>query len=192
MILCVGRLYETKNQVALVKALEELPDDPSLVLIGFPTDADYVSELEEVVGSSRVSDRVHILKTVGPDHPALYNAYAAADVVALPSLFEAFPLVALEAWAAGVPLVASAVGGLNDLVTNGANGLLIERPDEPTTIAEAISKVLTDPSLAAALRAGGTDSVQHYRWDEIAKTLGSVYGRELGKRDRSESLRSSV
>jgi glycosyltransferase involved in cell wall biosynthesis len=79
----------------------------------------------------------------------------AADVLLHPSLTEAFPTVLLEAMAASVPVVATAVGGTPEIVRDGESGLLVAPPPEPSRLAAAVGRVLEDPGLRERLAAGG-------------------------------------
>jgi len=77
--------------------------------------------------------------------------YRLASVFAFPSLYEGFGLPPLEAMACGVPVVASSVGGIPEIVQHNANGLLVE-PGDPDALARAMNLVLGDPSLRGRLR----------------------------------------
>ena len=96
------------------------------------------------------TDRVRFVRP--QPHHILSSYYRAADVVLVPSRSESFGLVALEAAACGIPVVASAVGGLLNIVHDGVTGLLVEGRD-PARFARAIDQVLDDPSAAAAMGA---------------------------------------
>ncbi len=86
-------------------------------------------------------------------HHILSTYYRAADVVIVPSRSESFGLVALEAAACGIPVVASAVGGLQSLVQDGVTGYLVAQRD-PVLFADAIARILDDPLLAASMSVG--------------------------------------
>jgi glycosyltransferase involved in cell wall biosynthesis len=100
-------------------------------------------------------------------------------VVVIPSLYEPFGIVALEALAAGAPLVAARTGGLAELLTDTDAGLMFE-PGNPEDLARCITAILTDEDLAARLTANGRALVeQTYAWDAIAATTAEVYHRLL-------------
>src|SRR5690606_13974896 len=96
------------------------------------------------------ADRVRFLGLVGPERVAALMR--AARVVVLPSRSENFPLVVLEALAAGAPLVATRVGGIPEAVRDGREALLVP-PDDPAALAGALARVLADPALRARLAA---------------------------------------
>lgn len=105
--------------------------------------------------------------------------FKAADIFSLPStnLAESFGIVNLEAMAAGVPIVASNIGGIPDVVKHDENGLLAE-PSNAQSLADEISRLLDDESLRNKMGANGLLKVQDYSWDKIAKRTEDLY-REL-------------
>jgi glycogen(starch) synthase len=105
----------------------------------------------------------------------LVACLAAADVVVLPSRYEPFGIVALEAAAAGAPLVASTAGGLAELVVDGETGLSIE-PGDVEGIAAAVGAVLSDPTAAARrAKAAKARLGAEFNWRGIAELTASVY-----------------
>lgn len=151
----VGRLARQKAPDVLVAAAADLPEDVHVVFVGGGPDAEDVRRLVERAG---LGGRVHLLGHVG-DAPALLPQF---DVVALPSRWEGAPYVPLEAFRAGVPVVATAVVGTVDVVRHGRTGLLVPA-DDPDALAGAIRRVLADPALADALvRAARTDLAERF------------------------------
>ena len=107
-------------------------------------------------------------------HHILSTYYRAADVVVVPSRSESFGLVALEAAACGIPVVASAVGGLLSLVDDDVTGLLVEGRD-PSDFAEAIDALLADPARLAAMGAAAHQRALGYTWAFTAGRLRRLY-----------------
>jgi glycosyltransferase involved in cell wall biosynthesis len=99
---------------------------------------------------------------------------AATDLFVLPSLWEGCPMVILEAWAAGVPVIATDVPGTRDLIRDGENGLLVP-PKDPVALAEAIERLWKDPPLREQLVTGGYESLDLYRLDEMTGRICRVY-----------------
>jgi D-inositol-3-phosphate glycosyltransferase len=104
----------------------------------------------------------------------LSTYYRSADVVLVPSRSESFGLVALEAAACGVPVVAAAVGGLTSIVMDGKTGFLVEGRD-PRDYAAAVSQLLVDPVGAATLGARAAQHARRYTWSMTAARLRRMY-----------------
>ena len=109
--------------------------------------------------------------------------YAVADVVVLPSRYEPFGIVALEALAAGAPLVASRVGGFKEIVEDGQAGWCVG-PDDSWAVAQAVLAILHHPEQAAEKVARGREVVASvYDWDSIAEATICQY-EEMRNRDK--------
>jgi glycosyltransferase involved in cell wall biosynthesis len=107
------------------------------------------------------------------------NLLRQSDVFVLPSYFEALPVGVLEAMACGVPVVATSVGGIPDVIEDRVNGLLVE-PGQPDALARAIVTILTDDALRSRLReAARSDVRKRFSTESVIKDLGTLY-RELG------------
>ena len=107
-------------------------------------------------------------------HHLLSSYYRAADVVIVPSRSESFGLVALEAAACGIPVVASAVGGLLNVVHDGVTGLLVEGR-QPERFARALSQLIDDPAGAAAMGAAASVRARRFTWSFTAARLRRLY-----------------
>jgi D-inositol-3-phosphate glycosyltransferase len=117
----------------------------------------------------------HQVTFVAPrPHHLLSTHYRAADVVVVPSRSESFGLVALEAAACGVPVVASAVGGLTTLVEDGVTGFLVPERD-PALFADRIAKLLDDPMTAAEMSIEAATRARRYTWSTTAGRLRRAY-----------------
>ena len=130
----------------------------------------------------RARRRTDQVRFVPPQpHHILSTYYRASDVVIVPSRSESFGLVALEASACGIPVVASAVGGLLTLVDHDDNGFLV--PDRsPVEFARYVRKIIDDPVRAAAMGARGAVRSRRYTWALAAARLRRVYA-DLGARE---------
>ena len=103
------------------------------------------------------------------------------DVFALTSRSEGMPLVVLEAWAAGLPVVASAVGGLPEMIDDGCEGRLVP-PDDPPALARALAGLMEDPALGARLgRAGRERVLRDFTWSAVASRMEAAYHQLRGE-----------
>jgi glycogen(starch) synthase len=121
---------------------------------------------------------VHLLGRLGDaDVAAMLGA---ADVALVPSRYEPFGLVALEAMAAGTPVVVSDTGGLRDIVSDGTTGLMVP-PGEPAALAEAVASLLGDRARRDEMgRAGAARVGTRFGWDAVAAATGRVYDSAVG------------
>jgi glycosyltransferase involved in cell wall biosynthesis len=177
-VVVVSRLVERKGIGNAISALAQAPRC-ELMIAGGPS-ASHLNDDEEVrafrerARSVGVADRVHFLGAVDHEHvPWLIRS---ADVVACVPWYEPFGMVALEAMACGVPVVASAVGGLVDTVVDGETGVHVP-PRRPDQVAQALRTLLDNPELRAAMGAAGLKRARRrYGWDVIAQATLSAYG----------------
>jgi D-inositol-3-phosphate glycosyltransferase len=143
----------------------------SLMIIGGPSGAQGAGELAAVHhGTVRhhLEGRVHM---VAPQrHELLSTSYRAADVVVVPSRSESFGLVALEASACGIPVIASAVGGLTTLVDHGRTGYLVEDRD-PRRFGQHLAELISHPERAAAMGTAAAVRAGAYTWTAAAQRL---------------------
>ncbi len=121
-----------------------------------------------------IGDRVHFLGSV--DHDDLIDYYSLADVCVVPSRIESFGLVALEAQAAGTPVVAADVGGLREIVVHGKTGFLVA-PGDVTGFCRQIARVLDDVELRSHLGDAARRRAAAFTWARGSARLDSVYAR---------------
>lgn len=158
-ILFVGGLYDTKRVDVAIRALELLGDrgHPEAVLtiagVGHP---DYTRHLREEVARLSLEAQVRFAGRV--EHESLPEVFARASVVVLPSRYETFSITAVEAMGCGRPVVASAVGGLREIIRDGVDGVLVPSGDAGA-LADAIGGILDHPERAAALGAAARETV---------------------------------
>ena len=170
LILCISRIDYQKNQKILLKLLKK-HTDTHLLLIGPVTAAWYRDEILRDAEKTGVMDQLSIIPGLPPDDPALLQALKAAYCFILPSRHEPFGIAALEALDAGLPLIASAVGGLKDFLVDGKNALLFE-DNNAASLLEAYNKI---ELLRNDLIANGTTTAQEYNWQNIAEKLTDLY-----------------
>jgi len=168
IVLMVGRLDDKqKGQRYLIEAAAQVPE-AMFVLAGEGPDR---AALEAQARALGVDNRVLFLG-YREDIPDLL---ACCDVFVLPSLFEGLPLSILEAMAAGKPVIASAIGGNDEVIAHGENGLLVPQAD-PDALAGAIRAVLSDPALARRLAEAGRARVQReFAVETMVESVTRVY-----------------
>jgi glycosyltransferase involved in cell wall biosynthesis len=177
VVLCVGRIDPQKNQLLLVDVLAQLRTRTArLVMLGPVTGQGYDQLIKNKVRELELESRVHLLPAATPGSTELLDAYHAADVFALPSRHEPFGIVILEAWAAGLPVVATRVGGIPSFVRDGEDGLLVE-PQNASELAHAIDQLLASKELRAELGAKGKARASgEFSWQRRTDQLLALYG----------------
>jgi glycosyltransferase involved in cell wall biosynthesis len=190
-LLVLGRLVERKGQEDAVRALAAVPD-AELVVVGGPPagvlDADpEVRRLRAVAAELGVADRLVFTGSVGrADVPAWIRS---ADVVLAVPWYEPFGITPLEAMACGRPVVATAVGGLQDSVADGVTGDLVP-PRDPARLGEVLAALLADDPRRAAYGAAGVRRARaRYRWARVAADTEAVYRQVLSTRRPVEAVR---
>ncbi|MBC6445627.1 glycosyltransferase [Actinokineospora xionganensis] len=178
-LVALGELLPRNGFQSLVQAMPMLPDT-ELVIAGGPAGAalaahPHAAALLDDAARLGVGDRVWLAGQVSPaDVPALLRS---ADVAACVPWSEASGTAPLEAMACGLPVVATAVGALNDTVVDGVTGLHVP-PRDPVALASAVLALQADDAGRAALGLAGRDRVRaRYRWDRVALDAVRVYAR---------------
>lgn len=167
----VGRIDPQKGQLTALRALS-LIEDAHLLLVGPVTDSRYGKELAQMVQELGLADRITILP--GLSGQELVDAYHACDLLVIPSTHEPFGIVALEAWASGTPVVASRVGGLEELINDGHDGAHFE-PLDWRGLARLTNRLLGSPDALSRLAGRGLKTVQGYSWKAHTERLVEIY-----------------
>lgn len=175
-VLFAGRIQRHKGPQVLIKAAAELrrrrPELPLRVtLLGAPSGSEAL-ELGPEVSRLGLDDVVTVLPPVEPAE--LADWYRASDVVAMPSFSESFGLVALEAQACGIPVVATDVGGLGKAVRDGRTGLLIDG-HAPADWATALEQLYDDDETRRALGRAAALYAQGFGWQHTAELTADSY-----------------
>ncbi len=168
--LIVGALVRKGIETA-VWALGPLPDHIHLVAVG----AGPRERVRSLAVRAGVSGRVHVVDPVGD----IERYYAGADLLVLPTRYEPFGMVVAEAWACGLPVVASGVTGATEWATNGDSVLLVSDPTNVQGFAKCLIRVLEDASLAERLSRGGRDLARRFSWERVVADTESVYEKVL-------------
>jgi len=188
MILFVGRVEPLKGLIILLEAIVRLKQQKSLennkfclVVIGGDPDEDSdkmsaeMARIQALCEQYGLQDLVAFLGKRAQDTLPYY--YSAAEMVVVPSHYESFGMVALEAMACGTPVVASQIGGLAYLVQDGITGFTVP-VDDPEALADRMSTLLSDSVLRERMGKQAVAYASGYAWDRIAEKLIAIY-REL-------------
>jgi glycosyltransferase involved in cell wall biosynthesis len=183
LVFHIGRLVPEKGAAVLLEALPLLLRRHPVRMVIAGT-GPYGEDLKRQAQRLGVGDRVRFAGWI--DDATAGALYHYADAAVVPSTYEPFGIVALEALAAGTPLVASDVGGLAEIVRHGQNGLKAA-PGNPLALAEQIDRVLTDRALARRMALEGRREVEEcYTWASIAERTAAVYGDVLAECARTD------
>ena len=183
MVLFVGRIEPLKGVDTLIQAmacldLQETYRPVHLAIIGgepnvVPEDmSDEMLRLQKLSDELCVGGMVVFLGKRGQDTLPYY--YSAAEVVVMPSLYESFGMVALEAMACGTPVIASEVGGLGYLVKNDVTGYTVPDSD-PDALCAKLSSLLGDADLRGTMGQRAAEYAQDYAWERIAARIVELY-----------------
>ncbi|MBC7235354.1 MAG: glycosyltransferase [Chloroflexi bacterium] len=190
LILFVGRLDPVKGLSVLLEAMCELTrrmhpcraQDLSLAVIGgdreshleaLTTDMDCLTEIRAELG---LEDLVIFVGSL--DQQRLPYYYSAAEVCVMPSLYESFGMVALEAMACGTPVIASRVGGLQYTVRDGETGFLVPEKN-PKALADKLELLLNDEPLRQRLGQQAARVAAEFSWEVVADAMEALYA-DLG------------
>ena len=185
MLLFVGRIEPLKGLDILLQAIAYMRKQPELsdlqfclTVIGGDPEAGNPNQEMQRIQSLReqfgLQDLVTFLGKKSQETLPYY--YSAADAVVVPSFYESFGMVALEAMACGTPVVASQVGGLAYLVKDGETGFTVP-VDDPVALAEPLTRILREDGLRSRLAKRASEEAQSYSWEHISSQLIRVYQR---------------
>ncbi len=180
LVLALGRVQRVKGFDLLLRAFAhaDLPDDARLVIGG---DGEALSSLKSLAAMLGLTDRVDFPGRLS--RPQVAAVMARATVLVVPSRLEAFGIVVLEGWRAGVPVIATNRGGPSEFVTHGVDGLLVD-PEDIRALAEAISAVVRDVAMAGRLGAAGAARVRDFTWMRTARMYEGIYRELVGRQER--------
>jgi len=181
-VLFVGRITDQKGIFHLLEAAGRLPAGVQVVVCASAPDTPEIEERLRRAVTAR-SNVLWINEMVPVD--VVTQLYSHAAVFACPSVYEPFGLINLEAMACQAPVVASAVGGILEVVEDGKTGLLVP-PGQPEALAEALNRVLANPELGRRLGQAGRRRVEaHFSWTSIAERTEQVYAEAIDEFKRS-------
>ena len=176
-LLCVARIDRQKNQMMIVEALAKHPEMTAR-LVGPVTQQDYRAELERRAVELGVSGRVAFVGALKPGSRELAEEYANANVFVLPSRHEPFGIAVLEAWAAGLPVVASDVGGLGKLCAAHPDAALVFKAGDDASLGRALDEMSRRIAQGEAKKMSeeGLKAARQYDWSNLSSRLVGFYG----------------
>ncbi|MFN2593882.1 MAG: glycosyltransferase [Actinomycetota bacterium] len=179
VLLAVGRIQPLKGLELALRAVEQLVPSIDrellLLVVGGPSGRDGEGELDRLQSLANelgIADNVRFIGT--KPHDDLPVFYRAADALVICSHSESFGLTALEAHACGTPVIATAVGGLKDVVLDDRSGFLVEQRDA-TEFAGRLKTLLTDDALLTDFSNAAVDVAESFSWDSAADRFADLY-----------------
>jgi glycogen(starch) synthase len=178
LILCVGRLVPQKGTEYFIRAIPRIAKrypEAKFIIVGEGWSRDILEAEARASGQGR-----KIQFTGFASDQEVINLMTSADVLVVPSIYEPFGIVALEGMATGVPVVASQVGGLSEVIEHDRTGLFVY-PRSPESIAWGIDRILSDPDHAKWLTENAKDKLHKaYSWEAVAMKTVDVYRKVVG------------
>jgi alpha-maltose-1-phosphate synthase len=189
-VLFVGRITRQKGIIHLVHAIRNITPECQVVLCaGAPDTPEIAAEMKAAVAEARQARDGIVWIDEMVSKKAVIELYSHADVFCCPSIYEPFGIINLEAMACETPVVASAVGGIKEVVVHGETGLLVPveqqtaAPFEPVDpdrfsrdLADAINRLMADPDLRATMAAASRKrAVETFSWTAIAEQTAALY-----------------
>lgn len=175
VVLSVGRAEPLKGFDILLMSMASLDDSlgTTIVIVGGDVESDpEMARLRDLSRTLGLEDRVIFTGAVSQDCLSMY--YNAADVFVLPSYYESFGLVALEAMACGVPVIAGRVGGPRSFIKSGVTGYLIDRTC-PEPFAQKLEVLLHNPALRKGMGQAARSHAETMSWEKVAQRTIDVY-----------------
>lgn len=169
------RIVPWKGLNYLIEALRYLPNEFILLIFG---EGPYRIKLEKLSKELKVQERVHFCGKI--PHKKIQSVIKATDVFVLPSLYEPAGVALLDAFAAGVPVIASRVGGIPEIIQNGKNGLLV-KPRDAMDIAEKVTRVTNDSDFVEEMKLKQKEALMKYDLSNLITQYVDVYG-EIGNK----------
>ncbi|MGD0794447.1 MAG: glycosyltransferase [Dehalococcoidales bacterium] len=181
ILVFVGRLDPLKGIERLLEAVPRLGDSPGLKLIiigGDESSSGEVEKLRQLSSSLGIRNKIDFLGTVKQTELPYY--YSAADICVVPSYYESFGLVALEALSCGTPVVSADVGDLKNIILPGKTGYVV-KGNNPEILAGGIARTLKWPTRSAETALAIRASVGRFSWGDVASEIASELGKVLDK-----------
>jgi glycosyltransferase involved in cell wall biosynthesis len=173
IVLTIGRLEKIKGFQYLIRALPSIIEEvgsTKLVIAG--PDFNYGAQLKRLTEEANVQDNVIFYGPINGKEK--FEAFSAANIVAVPSIYEGFGMLLLEAMAAGKPLVATNTGAAPEIIQNGKNGILVN-PSDVEDLAGRITELLSDDQLMNLIGQESRKTVEAFNWEKVSEQIHKLY-----------------
>jgi len=174
LLMFAGGDWERKGVLHIMEALSVVQRPDVKLLICGSGDEKFYGQLAEL---KRVRDRIIFV----PQSSNLWKYYAASDIFVLPTVYEPFGLVIVEAMASGLPVITSRVAGAADIIIDGVNGLLIRAPSDVNDLAAKIELLLSNARLRKTMGERARKTAEKFSWDQVAQKTLEVYNTVLNR-----------
>jgi glycosyltransferase involved in cell wall biosynthesis len=161
VILFVGGNFRLKGLLPLLEALRRLDQRVTVVAVGVTPTTELSAVYQQIVWIERTTD--------------IARYYSIADCFVLPTLYDTFSLVTLEAMASGLPVIVSKAAGISDLLTDGMNALLLDDPTDVDALAQRVDRLMTDDRLRVHLAKHARRFAEDRSWDRVAAETFEIY-----------------
>lgn len=185
IILYLGGFRPVKGPICVIKALSNIHEEFKRIKVLFvgnprhPLESSFAKPILDLIKRLKLKDTVYVIKNI--PYTRMPEYYSAADALVIPSIYDAFPKVTLEAMACMTPVIASAIGGLTELIHDKKTGILV-KPANPDELAEAIVNVVSSDDLRMKLGLNARKLViDRFTWSHTAKRVMSVYQKILNE-----------
>ncbi|MEN3056810.1 MAG: glycosyltransferase family 4 protein [Candidatus Methanosuratincola petrocarbonis] len=178
VIICIANLRPEKGIIFLITSIKEVLTYDKRVLLLLVGSGPMLCELKNLIKTLDLDKYVKVLGKIDNDDIPLY--LSAADIFVLPSLSEGLPNALLEAMAAGLPIIATRVGGIPYVVEDGKNGLLVN-PGSPSDLTEKILLLMRSPELMKKMSETNREKSKSYSWENVVSQLEKLLNKVVEK-----------
>lgn len=168
-LLHIGRFNEQKNHAGLLRAYQKIREHYPNTRLDLLGDGELFADMKTYARELGIEDSVRFLGSQTNVYPYLHNA----DLFLLPSDYEGMPMTIIEAMGTGLPIVATAVGGVPDMLENGESGLLVPRDED--AVSKAVCRLLSDAGLRRALGEKAMESSRRFSAEHMAEEYCRLY-----------------
>jgi glycosyltransferase involved in cell wall biosynthesis len=179
-LLMVGNDWHKKGIRVLIEAVLLLRDLPIDLLVA---GRDEAAPFQSMAAEKGLGQRVRFL----PPRKDVEFYYAAADIYAGPSLEDTFALPPVEAMACGLPVIVSRENGAYEIMTDGADGFILDDPADANSLAAIIRKLYDDPELCARVGSKATETARQFNWEQNARDLATIFQQVIRRKSQPDA-----